>query len=426
MTSTQLQLRGDTKASLEAVVLAIRELGIDITDFRIRIGDNVTEGGIILPNRFDIQENIMVSGVAGGTANALTLALTPPIEDYEKFASVIFEAASNNTGSATINIDGNGALTMKKRTSAGLVNLEADDLIDGGIYRGVYDGTYLQIESLHAVAGITSVSQGNLNTNIGTFSATPAIVIQGELTGGIKHALAFASSAVVMPGGQYGLWPEVAASLVSYRSAWVPGTEGTSYVNAAYALMFDNSSQTVYGRQRYITSSAPWTDAEGKEAAGFFYLLLNEAEEIVSHYLAEAPPWGYNGPTSVRADRICPKTKKKFRTILKKRSIEEIMDGANLLFDEEEITPEVKRRDMNSLPHPFGKVPTGHSVIMLDTRDDRIHNLIRAQSVTGGDDILEEIRGGKFSFDTEALNRKGPGGLSVFPMKYKYTGRGRK
>lgn len=88
-------------------------------------------------------------GTAGGTADALTLTLTPAITAYAAGQTFRFIANANNTGAATININSVGAKTIQNNGSA----LAANDIVSGKIYEIVYDGTQFQISQVRLSGG---------------------------------------------------------------------------------------------------------------------------------------------------------------------------------------------------------------------------------------------------------------------------------
>lgn len=88
-------------------------------------------------------------GTAGGTADALTITLTPAITAYTAGQSFRFIANANNTGAATININGAGAKAIQNDGSA----LAADGIVSGKIYEIIYDGTQFQISQVKLSGG---------------------------------------------------------------------------------------------------------------------------------------------------------------------------------------------------------------------------------------------------------------------------------
>lgn len=141
MVATQTQIRRDTATNLDAVTPANAELAYDTTNKRLRLGDGTTQGGTLTPNASDLQRGTFTYAVAGGTANAITLSLTPTLTGYSNGLGVRFRASANNTGSVTVAINGNSANTIQKMTVNGLADLEGGEIMNGGIYDLAYNGT---------------------------------------------------------------------------------------------------------------------------------------------------------------------------------------------------------------------------------------------------------------------------------------------
>ncbi len=83
-------------------------------------------------------------GTAGGTANARTIALTPALTAYFAGLAVRFtNAAAANTGAATLDVDGLGAVAIRK--GDGTVELDAGDLPASALVTVVHDGTIFRL-----------------------------------------------------------------------------------------------------------------------------------------------------------------------------------------------------------------------------------------------------------------------------------------
>lgn len=82
----------------------------------------------------------------GGTADAITLTVTPGPSSLVEGLRVLFKAASTNTGAVTIDLNGLGARNVK----AVGATLNASDIRAGTYYEVMYDGTDWQISALNA------------------------------------------------------------------------------------------------------------------------------------------------------------------------------------------------------------------------------------------------------------------------------------
>lgn len=157
MTAKQVQIRRDSATNLNAAVPASGEIGYDTTNKRLRVGDGSTSGGIILPNSTDVQNQTFLYASAGGTADALTLTVSPTPAAYVTGQRFSFKAtATNATTTPTINVNSLGAKTFKKKSASGVSTLAAGDIQNGVIYSCIYDGTYMQLESVDIAPTISS------------------------------------------------------------------------------------------------------------------------------------------------------------------------------------------------------------------------------------------------------------------------------
>lgn len=211
MTATQVQFRGGTAAQCDAMVPADREIVVDTTNVRLRVGDGVLAGGYHIVNSLDIQHRYFTYAVAGGTANAITLALAEPLDSYGGGVDVIFKATADNTSAVTFNIDGLGTITGKKMVDGSLTDLEAGDIRNGGLYQIVGDGTYVQLMNAVPPAGFPDAITGDLasqnsvvlTVDFSTYSAydiiidgadsgnnDPDIVVDVSSNGGSSYATA--------------------------------------------------------------------------------------------------------------------------------------------------------------------------------------------------------------------------------------------
>lgn len=101
-------------------------------------------------------------GTAGGTANALTVTLDPQPVSWARLvgSQINFIVGVTNTGAATLAVT--GLTGTKPIVRPGGAALKASDLVAGAVFRGMYDGTSIQM------AGITQSAPGTV-----TVYATP-------------------------------------------------------------------------------------------------------------------------------------------------------------------------------------------------------------------------------------------------------------
>lgn len=423
MPTNQVQLRRGTASQCNAMVPVEGEVVVDTTNDRLRLGDGSLAGGIIIPNAYDSQLQPFINGTVGGSANAITITLSPALTSYTNFQTVRFRATATNTGSATINIDGNGALTIKKIINGALVVLDASDIVGGGIYEGVVNNGEFQLLTL-IESGLISVSQGDLNTSTGTVTIDSGI-LDGNVADGFYTLGRFTGSSASVTFTTYigrGRYISGSSATINLVSTVLPGGEYGFYPQLNRTRI-NSTNNTINAKQRYVTSSPPYDLGDG-EVAGFFFALVDNEGNIKSHYLADTPPWAYNGPTNIKATHKCRVTGKKYRKVIRKRTFEQLMDESTpVQYELEEITQSIKNKDMNIIPQPFGGDLNGLTPVLLDPMDEKIRKMVEYQNIGGSDEIVEAIIGGKFIIDNTLSKRKGPQGVAIHKMKYKFAKR---
>jgi hypothetical protein len=112
-----------------------------------------------------------------GSSNAYVIRVAEQISAYHRgMAPIRFKANFSNSGSASANIatelspSGLGAVTMKK--GGGADDLEADDIVSGGIYTLIYDGEFFQVLELNGASGGSVAAEDVSFTPAGSIDAT--------------------------------------------------------------------------------------------------------------------------------------------------------------------------------------------------------------------------------------------------------------
>lgn len=128
-----------------------------------------------------LQNNSYGFAADSGGSDAYAITLAPAITAYTTGMVIFFKANTANTGAATLNANGLGAKTIKKR---GTVDLTDNDIIAGQFVAVQYDGTNLQL--LTGVATQLIDSNGNeVIKTVATASAVNDITVTNAATGGI-------------------------------------------------------------------------------------------------------------------------------------------------------------------------------------------------------------------------------------------------
>jgi len=104
---------------------------------------DTTIGGEQAATIKDIIDNSISYAVATGSSNNYLVTYPPSITALIEGMELKFKANHINTGSATLNVNGLGAVTLRKQGS--LLNLSAYDIVINQIVKVIYDGTYFQV-----------------------------------------------------------------------------------------------------------------------------------------------------------------------------------------------------------------------------------------------------------------------------------------
>ena len=90
---------------------------------------------------YQLDRQAIPYATSSGSANAYVLTLSPARVAHIPGMPILFKANFTNTGAATININGLGAVSIKKYDNT---DLSADDIVSGQLVIIAYDGTYYQ------------------------------------------------------------------------------------------------------------------------------------------------------------------------------------------------------------------------------------------------------------------------------------------
>jgi hypothetical protein len=87
----------------------------------------------------EFRDDITGTITAGGSANALTVTANAGFTTLANGRMVAFIAAGDNTGAATLNVNGIGAKSIRKMDATGDVALSGGEIQAGGVYIAVYN-----------------------------------------------------------------------------------------------------------------------------------------------------------------------------------------------------------------------------------------------------------------------------------------------
>lgn len=135
-----------------------------------------------------------------GTTNTFVVTLSPVPAALVAGLVVNFLAANTVSGTATLNVNGLGAKTIKKFFNS---NLVAGDINAGQIVQVEYDGTNFQMLSQTAsgsgTGSVTSVATAGLATG-GTITTTGTVTVTAAVQSDMETATS--TSVAVVPGVQ--------------------------------------------------------------------------------------------------------------------------------------------------------------------------------------------------------------------------------
>lgn len=168
-------------------------LWLNIVDDNSANPDADGAGWIAIATSAGIQSGQWNYAADAGTINAVAANLTPALSAYVAGVQVEVKIANTNSGSATLNINGLGAKSILDPLGNALAGGE---LVAGGVYRFVYDGSNFQIATPTRFA--TDAEAAALATRAAALSPGNLVKAFG-LTSGSEGSL-------VLPGGFKIIW----------------------------------------------------------------------------------------------------------------------------------------------------------------------------------------------------------------------------
>lgn len=204
---------------------------------------------------------------AGGTANGLTVTAESAFTAYANGQIISFRATADNTGAATLNVNGVGAKAIRKMDSTGDVALIAGEIQDTGIYVAQYSsalngaaGAWLLINPTISATSIGAQPLDADLTAIAALAKTDGNFIVGdgstwvvESGATVRTSLGLGTSATVNTGTSGATIPLLNGANTHSGAAIFSSTvalNGTATVKAAdnvattYPLVLSNSSGT--------------------------------------------------------------------------------------------------------------------------------------------------------------------------------------
>jgi len=275
----------------------------------------------------------------------------------------------------------------------------------------------------------SAIGQGQLKTTTGEVSTTGPTLTR-----------------LTLPGGSYGFYPQVKASVSStsaeitaYISFPTGVADPASYVTRIM-LANEDAARLSYAQQRYIQASPPYDLGDG-EIPLFIFAKIDSQGNVIAVYEAPEAPWHYNGPTNIKADfyrsgkgyqkrkdseeinsamiaaghsKGLTRASSKALSMLAYQDYHSAFNEAKDI--EVEITQAIKQADMDLLPRPMEPID-GNTVVMLDPVSD-LGSILFEMKKHDGFSVNELLHDGDLIV-TDEVQRAGPQGVPVHGYKWR-------
>lgn len=299
----------------------------------------------------------------------------------------------------------------------------------GDAYVAAKDHDHDGVNSKEVVTlGAGSVGQGELNSATGSVSNTGGGWLLSTLPGGT-----YGFDSQIRMNNTVGVARQACVKIIGGTA----GGSGDNFYNkppgdsgyVSYISLYGGSADIgIYAQQRYITASAPFNLGNGDIPLFIFATVDNVTGNIEATYVADTPPWFYNGRPENTFDAKKYKKKKGKKNYFydrplplpdKKADFAAYLEAiANPQYEEIEITPEMKNLDMDIIPHPFtGNDLTGKSVVLLDPVGSMAEKMRMLHDM--GESVADLLYGGYLLIDNEIAGANSPVGVKTHKVKWK-------
>ena len=255
---------------------------------------------------------------------------------------------------------------------------------------------------------------------------------QGELKTSAGEVSTGASADLILPGGSYGFYPQIKSDAAQGDVTHVNIADARLNIGTTYftSISIAASSNTIFAQQRYITACPPFNLGNGDIPLFVFVTINNATGEIECTYVADTPPWFYNGRPENTFDARKYKKKKGKKNFFYDRQLPfpqlsilgwekykaAVMAGPQ--YEEIEITPDMKNLDMDIIPHPFmGNDLTGKSVVLLDPVGSMAEKMSDLHNM--GESVADLLHGRYLLIDNEDVGANSPVGVKTHKVKWK-------
>jgi len=253
--------------------------------------------------------------------------------------------------------------------------------------------TWVQLLHSNLTNGNLNIASGGVigaNT-VNQISMIDDAVGQAELsTAGGSVSTTQPYENLTLPGGAYGFYPMIKmgtvdnqkwlANMISGFDADNTGVFVVGWTSLVTNITLgENGTSTMYAQQQYVIASPPYNLGNGDIPIFIYASINNSTGEVESTYIAEDPPWAYNGPKRINPRSVIKRNGKKYLRSKKRpwshaearknktKLMENLEAMKTSVVEEIEITQAMKNVGMPDVPHPFASLnPATHTVVLLD------------------------------------------------------------
>jgi len=264
-----------------------------------------------------------------------------------------------------------------------------------------------------------AVGQSQLKTTEASYS----VKTLNEVQGGPR----FASFTTL--SGQYGFHPTLRTTGSGTPTVFayiehIGYDNGSGRVGRITVGGGGTTDKDAYVHQRYVQACPPYDLGDG-EVPQFIFAMVNANGVIEAVCSGQEAPWHNNGPTDIRADYYDERGRGWRKQPVHETEYVTDPDTGLLVprtavigYEAIEITQAIKQADMLLIPHPFiGNDLTGKTVVLLDPVADLTWQL--AAMHEQGESPNGLLHDDYIRIDNVALNRSGPPGVMVVPIKWR-------